>query len=332
MPYKLTKARTFEDPELQEAVRWVEDELRAVEDAQAETQELDLREVFREPERPRNGMIVQADGTQWNPGQGRGVYAYLNGAWVKLSVGGDFTETVTLVGDTNYTVLTTDFNVWTNTAFTAARTWTLPAAASVPVNHRIIVFDKIATITGTNTLTVQRAGSDTINNALTSITLNTPSTGLELVSNGVNSWQSTMLFTGSNSLMNRFGGSAGQLLIKGSPDWLLAGGSGAQALTLGFNTTVNDLGTISSGSITPEPYTAAQQKLTNNGAFTWNAPTTAGEFRVLVTNGGSAGAVTFSGFTKKLGSGVFTTTNGHKFLVTVGRIDTDEFYSIDPLQ
>jgi hypothetical protein len=38
----------------------------------------------REPERPYEGMMVGADGTEWNPGSGRGVYARVNSAWVKL--------------------------------------------------------------------------------------------------------------------------------------------------------------------------------------------------------------------------------------------------------
>lgn len=36
------------------------------------------------PSRPRDGMVVYADGTNWNPGQGEGVYARVAGAWVKL--------------------------------------------------------------------------------------------------------------------------------------------------------------------------------------------------------------------------------------------------------
>lgn len=36
------------------------------------------------PVKPRTGMIVLADGTDWNPGGGQGVYAYYAGAWNKL--------------------------------------------------------------------------------------------------------------------------------------------------------------------------------------------------------------------------------------------------------
>ena len=36
------------------------------------------------PERPISGMIVHADGTNWNPGSGQGIYAYYNLSWKKL--------------------------------------------------------------------------------------------------------------------------------------------------------------------------------------------------------------------------------------------------------
>lgn len=36
------------------------------------------------PGRPREGMLAVADGTDWNPGGGKGLYEYRNGAWAKL--------------------------------------------------------------------------------------------------------------------------------------------------------------------------------------------------------------------------------------------------------
>lgn len=36
------------------------------------------------PTRPREGMIRFADGTDWDPGSGRGLYQYVSTAWVKL--------------------------------------------------------------------------------------------------------------------------------------------------------------------------------------------------------------------------------------------------------
>jgi hypothetical protein len=34
--------------------------------------------------KPREGMLVVADGTSWNPGAGAGLYEYKAGLWVKL--------------------------------------------------------------------------------------------------------------------------------------------------------------------------------------------------------------------------------------------------------
>ncbi|HYE38158.1 hypothetical protein [Methylocaldum sp.] len=36
------------------------------------------------PARPREGMVRGADGTDWNPGSGKGVYVYYNASWNKL--------------------------------------------------------------------------------------------------------------------------------------------------------------------------------------------------------------------------------------------------------
>lgn len=36
------------------------------------------------PAKPREGMLAIADGTEWNPGSGKGLYEYRTGAWVKL--------------------------------------------------------------------------------------------------------------------------------------------------------------------------------------------------------------------------------------------------------
>lgn len=43
-----------------------------------------LKELNAEPAKPAAGMIVLADGTNWNPGSGAGFYGYYGGAWTKL--------------------------------------------------------------------------------------------------------------------------------------------------------------------------------------------------------------------------------------------------------
>jgi len=40
--------------------------------------------LYAEPDKPRNGQIVLADGSTWNPGSGAGFYGRSAGAWVLL--------------------------------------------------------------------------------------------------------------------------------------------------------------------------------------------------------------------------------------------------------
>lgn len=40
-----------------------------------------LETLYVEPKKPREGMIVKADGTTWNPGSGAGFYGYRASAW-----------------------------------------------------------------------------------------------------------------------------------------------------------------------------------------------------------------------------------------------------------
>lgn len=71
----------IKDPEL---VAYIQRELQAISDVLAETQEIELRPRNSAPTKIREGMIVFADGTHWNPGAGKGVYVYSSGAWSKL--------------------------------------------------------------------------------------------------------------------------------------------------------------------------------------------------------------------------------------------------------
>lgn len=42
---------------------------------------LSLEMLYVAPAKPRDGMLVLADGTSWNPGSGAGFYGYRAGAW-----------------------------------------------------------------------------------------------------------------------------------------------------------------------------------------------------------------------------------------------------------
>src|SRR6185437_4572125 len=82
--------------------------------------------------------------------------------------------------------------VGTNAAFTASRTWTLPAASAVNPGQEIVVADFQGTVTGTNTLVISRAGSDTVNGG-TSVTISAANGAYMLKSDGVSKWTAQAL-------------------------------------------------------------------------------------------------------------------------------------------
>lgn len=104
-------------------------------------------------------------------------------------------------------------------------------------------------------------------------------------------------------------------------------------LSKGFKVNPADLGTVSSGAITPDLANGNSQFYTNNGAHTINAPADDGGVDILVTNGASAGAITFSGFTVAAGaSSALDTTSGHMFWISIRRINGVATYGVQPLQ
>lgn len=65
--------------------QWLTQELSNLQAALLREQEFVMLQTLNAaPVRPREGMVVKADGTNWNPGSGAGVYARVSGAWVKL--------------------------------------------------------------------------------------------------------------------------------------------------------------------------------------------------------------------------------------------------------
>lgn len=72
------------DPKLSDLYDYLDQELKAIAQSMTATEALDLRTTSREPKRPREGMIAEADGTTWDPGQGAGTYKFVGGVWVKF--------------------------------------------------------------------------------------------------------------------------------------------------------------------------------------------------------------------------------------------------------
>lgn len=106
-----------------------------------------------------------------------------------------------------------------------------------------------------------------------------------------------------------------------------------QNLLVGYTFTAFNAGTKSSGTFTPDGQVHNHQYATNNGAHTLAAPSADCDIDILYTNGASAGAITFSGFTVGSNTGdALTTTNTHKFLISIRRINSVATYSIRALQ
>lgn len=101
-------------------------------------------------------------------------------------------------------------------------------------------------------------------------------------------------------------------------------------LTAGYTATSYNAGTKSSGTFTPDPTNGNFQYAVNGGAHTMAPPSSDCTMIIQITNNGSAGAITTSGFTKVDGS--FTTTNGDDFLCYITRCNGFTHLAIKALQ
>jgi hypothetical protein len=111
--------------------------------------------------------------------------------------------------------------------------------------------------------------------------------------------------------------------------------AGRQTTAGGFDATPHDHGTKSSGTLTIDPLDGQHQIVIGNGGFTLSPGSTTKHTTVILhlTNGSSAGTVTFTGFTKKYPSGSLDTTNAHKFAIILFFYGSDGCdYSIQPRQ
>ena len=64
---------------------WIRRELQTIsESTYGDFPDVQLVERHVAPIKPRTGMMVYADGTDWDPGSGAGVYVYTGSAWSKL--------------------------------------------------------------------------------------------------------------------------------------------------------------------------------------------------------------------------------------------------------
>jgi len=109
-----------------------------------------------------------------------------SGGWPAAKLAEVQTIGRTAVSDSSYTAQTTDRDI-AYTALTAARTVTLPAASSFPAGCHLSIIDETGNCSATKSITVVRAGSDTID-GVNSAVLACAYAGLVLVCNGSNAW------------------------------------------------------------------------------------------------------------------------------------------------
>lgn len=141
----------------------------------------------------------------------------------------------------NYVVLSTDRSVAQIGTMSAPRTITLPAANSVNAGQTLFIYDQSGTVNTINTLTIVRAGSDTINGA-TSTVIRTPYGLARLISDGVSSWNDGTLG------ISRGGTGVTTLPLDGQ---LLIGNAATNSYTLANLTAGSGIGiTNAGGSIT----------------------------------------------------------------------------------
>ncbi|SEM68585.1 hypothetical protein SAMN04515666_11911 [Bosea lupini] len=210
-------------------------------------------------------------------------------------------EVLRAVGNTNFSFQITDRMVVSNTAFTAPRTGTLPAANAVSAGRTITFFDTLPAINGANTLTIARAGSDTINGA-TSLVCSTPGGRWDLVSDGVSRWSVT------------------SFILDGDRGDIVASGSGATltidpAVLSAFGRTLVDDADAAAARATLSALGLAQSGLRNliiNGDFRFNQ-------RAYGGSAVGAGVYTFDRW-KAGASGVTFTASGGNATISAGSL------------
>lgn len=107
-------------------------------------------------------------------------------------------------------------------------------------------------------------------------------------------------------------------------DQTVTGGARVTSLAL------NSGNAVTSGTLTLDPGDRPLQHYTNGGAHTLAPGSNTGSIILDITNNGSAGAITTSGWTKVVGA--FTTTNGHKFRCHASVANGGSLLSIQALQ
>ncbi|MGD1035907.1 MAG: hypothetical protein ABR878_01685 [Roseiarcus sp.] len=194
----------------------------------------------------------------------------------------------TAVSDAAYSALVTD-RLIAYTALTAARIVTLPAAASYPTGARLAIVDESSACSSSKTITVNRAGSDTIDGA-TSFVIDAAYAGVELESNGSNAW--TILSPAPNVIASLVG-------IGTAPDPnnpLSVYGAAALFNGVNFNVTVNKAGSSDTASFIFEDGFSGRAQMGLNGSdnFSFKVSPNGSSWTTAIALDAATGAPTFA--------------------------------------
>lgn len=118
------------------------------------------------------------------------------GLWLGLLAPAGAVVQGTTVGDAAYTILSTDTQIYTTTAFTAGRTWTLPFAGATcvgqnctPPANQLQIIDSAGAFGQLVPLTIARQAGDTINGNAANIIISGAGSRIILIPTSGTNWQ-----------------------------------------------------------------------------------------------------------------------------------------------
>tara|TARA_R110000868_G_scaffold102701_6_gene283023 strand:+ start:668 stop:1903 length:1236 start_codon:yes stop_codon:yes gene_type:complete len=220
------------------------------------------------------------------------------------------TGTGSMVLATSPTLVTPTLGVATATTVNKV-TFTAPATGSTLTiaDGKVLTANSSLTLAGTDskTLTVSNSGTLAGGDGFT----------LAIAASKTLTVSNSLTLAGTDSTTMTFPSVSATVAALNIEDQTLSGGANVTSKSL------------TTGSISVDCGDRPIQYITNNGAYTITAPSSDGSCFLFVTNGASAAATTFSGFTVGTNTGdALTTTNTNKFTIMVWRANGTSGYMI----